>query len=73
MGFLLYSMNNRKIETTAPASNKHDVWSSIGFWRNMMKIDVAYDEQEFTVYINKANNNKYEFEIGEKNTSKPNC
>jgi biotin carboxyl carrier protein len=63
IGFLLYTMNNRKIE--APVSSKHDVWSSIGFWRNMMKIDVAFGEEEIPVYINKANNNNYEFEIGE--------
>lgn len=64
-GFLLYTMNSRQVEEKKPSSNGNDVWSAIGFWRNMMKIDVSYDEQDITVYINKVKNKEYEFEIGD--------
>ncbi|MDZ7742640.1 MAG: biotin/lipoyl-containing protein [Bacteroidota bacterium] len=63
IGFLLYTMNSRQIEENKVSSNGNDVWSAIGFWRNMMKIDVAYGEQEVQVYINRVKSKEYEFEI----------
>ncbi len=63
IGFLLYTMNSRQIEENKISSNGNDVWSAIGFWRNMMKIDVTYGEGNIPVYINKMKNKEYEFEI----------
>ena len=63
IGFLLYTMNSRQIEESQAASNGNDVWSAIGFWRNLMKIDVGYNGGDIPVYINKVKNKEYEFEI----------
>ena len=63
IGFLLYTMNSRQIEESQTASNGNDVWSAIGFWRNLMKIDVGYNGGDIPVYINKVKNKEYEFEI----------
>lgn len=62
IGFLTYSLNAKFLEEEKPREER-DVWTRIGYWRNMMKIDVTYDNNEYHVYINKARNKQYEFEI----------
>lgn len=66
IAFLTYSLNSQMLEEEQPR-DKHDVWTRIGFWRNLMKIDVSYGEKEYPVYINKARKRHYEFEIEDKN------
>ncbi len=66
IAFLTYSLNSQMLEEEQPR-DKHDVWTRIGFWRNLMKIDVTYKDQEIPVYINKAQKKNYEFEIEDKN------
>ncbi len=62
IGFLTYSLNAKFLEEEKPREEQ-DVWTRIGYWRNMMKIDVTYNNKEYHVYINRARNKKYEFEI----------
>jgi len=62
IAYLTYSLNSKMLEGDEP-NDTHNIWTRIGFWRNLMKIDVTYLNKDIPVYINKANKKKYEFEI----------
>jgi len=59
--FTLYSMNTGSIEEEQ--SQKHDIWKSIGYWRNLMKIDVTFDEKTYAVNIKQSQGGEYTLEI----------
>ncbi len=65
IAYLTYSLNSQLLEEEQP-KDKHDVWTRIGFWRNLMKIVVTYDNKEYPVYINKSRKKSYVFEIEDK-------
>ena len=65
IAYLTYSLNSKFLEEEEP-KDTHNVWTRIGFWRNLMKLDVTYGEQIIPVYINKSKDKKYEFEIEDK-------
>ena len=71
IAFLLYSLNNRLISEEQHVQKNHNVWETIGYWRNLMTINLTYNEEEYPVKINKAKDKEYEFEIsGNKYNSK---
>ncbi|MCD4747248.1 MAG: biotin/lipoyl-binding protein [Bacteroidales bacterium] len=61
--FLLYSLNNRLISEESQIQKEHNVWESIGYWRNLISINLSYDNKEYPVNINKIKDKEYEFEI----------
>jgi len=70
IAFLLYSLNNKLIDQQTNISKKYNVWDSIGYWRNLMTVNINYDEKEIPVNINKikpacrqAGIKEYELEI----------
>ncbi|MCD4679530.1 MAG: biotin/lipoyl-binding protein [Bacteroidales bacterium] len=58
--FTLYSMNTKLLEDKA---QQHDIWKSIGYWRNITKIDVGYDDKTIVVNIKEHKPNEYNLEI----------
>jgi acetyl-CoA carboxylase biotin carboxylase subunit len=60
IAYLTFSLNKND------KSNK-SIWSAIGYWRDPMKIDVAFEGNDISVFINKEKQSDFEFEIsGEK-------
>ena len=62
-GYLLYSLKNKLIDAEPEPWKEVNVWSSIGYWRNLMTINISYDNKETTVTINKAKEDEYQFEF----------
>jgi pyruvate carboxylase subunit B len=62
IAFILYSLNSKLI-TESEVAKKHNVWDSIGYWRNLMTINIIHVEKEIPVNINKIKNKEYEIEI----------
>ena len=60
--FTLYSMNTKLLEDTKEIK-EHDIWSSIGYWRNLMKIDITYDEKIHSINLREHKPNEYSLEI----------
>ena len=62
-GYLLYSLKNKLIDAEAEPWKEINVWSSIGYWRNLMTININYDNKKTAVAINKAKEDEYQFEF----------
>jgi len=69
IAFLLYGLNNKLI-TDQENSTKHNIWDTIGYWRNMMTFNINYDDkavpagrQDTPVSINKIRSKAYDIEI----------
>jgi hypothetical protein len=73
IAFLLYSLNNRLISEEQHVQKNHNVWETIGYWRNLMTINLTYNEEEYPVKINKAKDKEYEFEISGNNYNSKLC
>ena len=65
IAYLIYSLNSKMLEEEE-IKDTHNIWTRIGFWRNLMKLDVTYGEEIIPVYINRPKKKKYEVEIEEK-------
>ncbi len=67
IAFLLYSLNSKMIDQQTNIYAKSNVWNLIGYWRNLMTINVIYStadgEKEMPVNINKIKNKEYELEM----------
>ena len=57
ISYLIYSLD---IKDTISHNN---VWSTIGYWRDLMKINVAFEAKDILVFFNRKKDNDYEFEI----------
>jgi len=66
IAFLLYGLNNKSINEQEKNA-EHNIWDSIGYWRNMMTVSINYEEKEVPVNINKIRNKTYDIEITETN------
>jgi len=62
-GFLLYSLKSKLIDAEPEPWKEMDVWSSIGFWRNLMTLDITCNDKSNQVIINKAKEDEYQFEM----------
>ena len=63
IAFVLYSLNSGKIDFEDNCKKKSSIWNSIGYWRNRMSIEVSSNDENYSVNINKINDDNYEFEL----------
>ncbi len=63
IAFVLYSLNSGKLNFEENCKKTNRIWDSIGYWRNRMSIEVYYNEENYSVNINKINDDNYEFEL----------
>lgn len=61
LSYLICSLNNENI--LRPQTSVYNVWSSIGYWRDLMKIDMVLEGKPYAVFINKKTLNHFEFQI----------
>lgn len=59
IAFTLYSLNTRIIEEENGIQKDHDIWKSIGFWRNLMQIPIKFDSKEIPVSIENQKGKEY--------------
>ena len=63
--FVIYTLNKKLITGEQPMD--HNVWNAIGYWRNLMKVDISYAGKDHEVIIHRAKGKEYQFEaMGEK-------
>lgn len=65
VAYLLYSLNKELSNEEPYMFPKHDVWNAIGYWRNLMTIQLTYEENEYHIDVNKSED-KFQFIIEEK-------
>lgn len=63
IALLLYSLNTKMLEQPTNGIKEHDVWNTIGFWRNQMTITFKSDNIEVPVIINKQKDKDYDLSI----------
>jgi len=63
IAFVLYSLNSGKLDFEENNKKKSNIWNSIGYWRNRMSIEVFYNDENYSVNINKINDDNYEFDL----------
>ena len=63
IAFVLYSLNSGKLDFEENYKKTNRIWNSIGYWRNRMSIEVFYNDDNYSVNINKINDDNYEFEL----------
>ena len=63
IAFVLYSLNSGKLDFEDNCKKKSSIWNSIGYWRNRMSIEVSSNDENYSVNINKINDDNYEFEL----------
>jgi pyruvate carboxylase subunit B len=63
IAFLLYSLNNKLISQPVNHSKGYNVWDAIGYWRNIMTVNISFNEKEIAVHIDRIRNKEYELEI----------
>ena len=65
--FIVFTLNTGLLEDKNPYSTEHNVWNSIGYWRNIKKITLHYENKDQEIFYNSTANDQYEFDInGEK-------
>ncbi len=62
MGFLMHDFYKDLLE---PESTDYNVWKEIGFWRDLMEINVKCEDGEVKVRINENQRGKYSFKIND--------
>ena len=62
--FTLYSMNTRSFEDHN-TRREHDIWNSIGYWRNQFKIEITYEDKVYSVNLRQYKSGEYRMEIEE--------
>jgi pyruvate carboxylase subunit B len=60
--FLIYTLNSRLIAADQESS-AHNVWNSIGYWRNLMKVEISCEGKDNEILINRARGKDYELEV----------
>lgn len=60
--FILYSMNTRLLEDNN-SGKEHNIWNSIGYWRNLYKMDLSYEDILYTVNLKQTKSGEYTLEI----------
>lgn len=63
LAYTLYSLNNKSIQERKHSSDEHNIWNIIGYWRDLMKIKLLYNEKEHNITIENVKNNFYQIEI----------
>ena len=65
IAYTLYSLNNKNLQERIHYTDEHNIWNYIGYWRDMMKIKIFFNEIEFTIELEKKNN-EYKIIISDK-------
>ncbi|MEI6696682.1 MAG: acetyl-CoA carboxylase biotin carboxylase subunit [Bacteroidota bacterium] len=67
IAYTLYSLNNKAIQERKHCMHEHNIWNTIGYWRDLMRIRIYLSEIEYYINIDHIKNNDYQFEFsGEK-------
>ncbi|MFZ4740786.1 MAG: acetyl-CoA carboxylase biotin carboxylase subunit, partial [Bacteroidales bacterium] len=67
IAYTLYSLNNKSIQEKAHFTDEYNVWNSIGYWRDLMKLRIYLSEKEFILDIENIKNKEYQISLtGEK-------
>ena len=62
-GYLMVTLNRQPERGRGPEV-KPNIWETIGYWRNLMTIQVMFDDQPFQVNIPGYSRTRFFFEIG---------
>ncbi len=61
--FALYTLN-QKADTPVEYSNPtNNVWNTIGFWRNVLKVSINYEKKDTELYYRKSKDGVYDIDI----------
>jgi len=63
VAYLLYSLNSHTGTGESAPIAKHNVWTTIGYWRNLKTVKLIYNNEEYAVVVNKSFKGDYRFEI----------
>lgn len=63
--FVLYSLNQKTTVAIEHSNPVNNVWNTIGYWRNLMKVVVNIDKDEIEVLYTKSRNEIFELRINE--------
>ena len=60
LAYLLHSLNTEAADNSY-MDPKHDVWKSIGFWRNLMSLQINFEGNDHEIEVNKSQDGDYQF------------
>ena len=66
IAFLMYTLNTKSFGPHTNRTNPHDIWNMIGYWRNVNKVDLIYEDVVYEIEFKKPNDGEYEFKIKNK-------
>jgi len=66
MAYLMYTLNTKTFDTRTNGGSHHDIWNRIGYWRNLNKVALTYDDKEYEIEFMKPDKGEYEFTIDNK-------
>ncbi len=66
IAYTLYSLNNKSIQERVHFTDEHNVWNSIGYWRDLMKLRIFLSDKEYTIDIENIKNKEYQINIADK-------
>jgi biotin carboxyl carrier protein len=62
--FLMYTLNTKTFDKRTNGGSHHDIWNRIGYWRNLNKVALTYEDKEYDVEFKKPDQGEYVFTIG---------
>lgn len=65
LAYLLHSLN-KEASDNSYMDPKHDVWNAIGFWRNLMTLQIHFEGENHEIEVNKSQDGVYQFIFDEK-------
>jgi len=65
--FVIYTLNIDNIEEQEFGLKEHNIWKSIGYWRNLKKVTVNYNDIDYEISYNKLRNGIIELIIDKEN------
>ena len=60
LAYLLHSLNKEATDNSY-LDPKHDVWNAIGYWRNLMSLQIHFEGTDHEIEINKSKDDVYQF------------
>jgi len=68
MSYLMYTLNTKTFDKRTNGGSHHDIWNRIGYWRNLNKVALTYDDKEYEIEFTKPDKGEYEFIIDGKSS-----
>lgn len=59
--YIMYTMNSKTFNPVAEGASPHDIWNMIGFWRNLNKIDLTFEDEVKEVEFTRPVQGEYDF------------